>query len=694
VSFERLHPALQHHIVNSLGWQDLRPLQAATIDPILDGKTIVAVAPTAAGKTEAAMFPLLSRMATEDWHGLSVLYVCPLKALLNNLEPRLSNLAGFVGRRVGLWHGDVGSGARSRLLDDPPEILLTTPESIEAILISRRTDHETFFRNVRAVVVDEIHAFGGDDRGWHLLAVLERVSALTAQSIQRIGLSATVGDPESLLQWLRGSSDAAAEVVNPTGQTAAAPEVMVDYVHSLDNAAHVISSLHRGEKRLVFADSRARVEDLAVALRKRDVATFVSHSSLSLDQRRQAEQAFSEARDCVIVATSTLELGIDVGDLDRVIQLGASGTVASFLQRLGRTGRRPDTTRNTLFLALRPELSLATTLGLLLRWSEGYVEPISAPPEPLHLFVQQLLALVLQQGQLGRNLWARELGALPVIKSFIDDGRAGAIVEHLVDIGALVDDHGLLSIGPGAEKVFGYRHFMELTSLFTTNPLFNVRWGAKDLGLIDPVSLTRPDGARGTILLGGHAWDVGHIDWRHNEVAVTPSEHDDGKSRWQGESVPLSASVCDGVRRVLAGEDPSGVTLSQRAATTLGQLRDEFHWVKPGTTTLASTARGTRWFTFAGLRANKAIAAQLGHRLDSGQIDNLSIPIDRALTLDDLKRVRSNLELSVVTPADEFSVKFGETLTDDLLEFMATSRRSDPAAIARLQVEPIAGFRG
>ncbi len=230
MSFERLHPALQHHIVNSLGWQDLRPLQAATIDPILDGKTIVAVAPTAAGKTEAAMFPLLSRMATEGWPGLSILYVCPLKALLNNLEPRLANLASFVGRRVGLWHGDVGSGARSRLLDDPPEILLTTPESIEAILISRRTDHETFFRNVRAVVVDEIHAFGGDDRGWHLLAVVERVSALTAQPIQRVGLSATVGDPASLLEWLRGSSNAPAEVVNPSGQATAAPELTVDYV--------------------------------------------------------------------------------------------------------------------------------------------------------------------------------------------------------------------------------------------------------------------------------------------------------------------------------------------------------------------------------------------------------------------------------------------------------------------------------
>lgn len=193
---------------------------------------------------------------------------------------------------------------------------------------------------------------------------------------------------------------------------------------------------------------------------------------------------------------------------------------------------------------------------------------------------------------------------------------------------------------------------------------------------------------------GGHAWDVGHIDWRHNEVAVTPSEQGDGKSRWQGESVPLSASIGDGIRRVLAGTDPVGVTLSQRAASTLGQLRDEFRWVKPDTTTLATTSRGTRWFTFAGLRANKAIAAQLGHRLDSGQIDNLGIPIDSAVTLAELNTFRAGLSLTVVTPADEFSVKFGETIPDGLLEAMATSRSSDATAVGRVRDEPLSGYRG
>ena len=162
---------------------------------------------------------------------------------------------------------------------------------------------------------------------------------------------------------------------------------------SVSNAATVIASLHRGEKRLVFCDSRQLVEEIGAALRERGVTTFLSHASLPLDERRRAEQAFAEARDCVIVATSTLELGIDVGDLDRVIQVNDPPSVAAFLQRIGRTGRRPGSRRNCLFLALN-QGALLWSAGLLHLWGQGYVEPVVAPPEPRHIVAQQLLALV------------------------------------------------------------------------------------------------------------------------------------------------------------------------------------------------------------------------------------------------------------------------------------------------------------
>ena len=178
----------------------------------------------------------------------------------------------------------------------------------------------------------------------------------------------------------------------------------------------MIAALHRGEKRLVFCDSRARVEALAAELRQSGAETFVSHSSLALDERRRSEEAFSQSRDCVIVATSTLELGIDVGDLDRVIQIDAPATVASFLQRLGRTGRRAGTVRNCLFLATSDDGFLRTS-GLLRLWLDGYVEPVVPPPEPFHIFAQQLLALALQEGRVGRRTWRDWLGEMPAFRA-------------------------------------------------------------------------------------------------------------------------------------------------------------------------------------------------------------------------------------------------------------------------------------
>jgi ATP-dependent Lhr-like helicase len=401
--FETLHPALQHHIVNSLGWRELRPFQDAVIPAILAGKHLIILAPTAGGKTEAAFFPVLSRMLSAGWRGLSVLYICPIKALLNNLDIRLQRYCRLVGRRSALWHGDITPSARRRILRDPPDCLLTTPESLEVMLVSPHVDARRLFRTLQVAIIDEIHAFAGDDRGWHVLAVLERLTRLAGHEVQRLGLSATVGNPDALAEWLAGACTGEREVFVPREHHSPA-EVTLDYVGSLPNAAVVISRLHRGEKRLVFIDSRARAEQLAHALRQLEVTTFVTHSSLSQEQRHAAEEAFTSREDCVIVATSVLELGIDIGTLDRVIQVDAPPTVASFLQRMGRTGRRPGMRRNCLFLATRDNV-LVQAAGLIDLWTAGYIEPMTPPPQPWHILAQQLMALALQERGIGRQEW-------------------------------------------------------------------------------------------------------------------------------------------------------------------------------------------------------------------------------------------------------------------------------------------------
>jgi ATP-dependent Lhr-like helicase len=687
--FDLLHPILQHHIVNSLGWRELRPLQEEAIAPILAGEHVLALAPTAGGKTEAAVFPILTQILGDPRPGLSTLYLCPLRALLNNLHTRLETYAGYCGLRAGLWHGDIGTAARARILEDPPEILLTTPESLEAMLLSVRTYHQGLFRNLRTVVVDEVHAFGGDDRGWHLLGVLERLGAVACRDLQRIGLSATVGDPDRLLGWLLGSSTGCHRVVAPdAGATATATDITLDHVGSLANAAIVISRLHAGEKRLVFCDSRARVESLASELRSREVSTFVSHASLALDERRRAEAAFAEARDCVIVATSTLELGIDVGDLDRVIQIDSPSTVASFLQRLGRTGRRPGSTRNMLFLATGDGLPLLQAAGLLHLWAGGFVEPVEAPPLPLHLLAHQLLAYVIQEGRVGRNLWQEVIGRLPAYHDAIEIGDAERILQHLLGTGMLVEDAGMLSIGAEGERSYGFRHFMELTSVFTAPPTFVVRHGANELGHLDPSSLLTNDRSYATVLLAGRSWRITSIDWNRRFAWVEPTDRQ-GRSRWHGTGRALGNELCRAMRDVATGTDPAGVTLTERAQRGLTDVRGELSFARPGATSVVIEQTRARWWTWAGQRANASLGDALAE-VASSRGDDLSIGLDPARA----SRARLREQLSGLHPdtlptpaiASDYAanMKFSDCLPGSLALEVARQRLVDPSGVERV----------
>jgi ATP-dependent Lhr-like helicase len=702
--FDLLHPAVQHHVVNSLGWRTLRPLQTATIEPILAGEHVIATAPTAGGKTEAAVLPLFSRMLTEEWSGLSVLYVCPLRALLNNLHQRLERYGLLVGRRVGLWHGDIGQPERKRLLADPPDLLLTTPESLESMLVSRGVDHERWFSHLQAVVIDEAHAFAGDDRGWHLLAVLERLTRLANREVQRIALSATLGNPADILAWLTTTCARPGRVVSPPPEASQTPEVTLDYVGSLANAALVISRLHRGEKRLVFVDSRARAEQLALALRGHEVTTFVSHGSLGSGERRSAEAAFVEERDCVIVATSTLELGIDVGDLDRVIQIDAPPTVAAFLQRLGRSGRRSDTTRNALLLATSDD-ALLRSASVLLRWTEGYVEPIVPPPAPFHLVAQQLLALSLQESGVGRKLWAEWLGD-PMVLGTDAANAAPTIADHLVATGFLADDGGILGIGQEAEAALGRQHFMELLSVFTSPPVFSVRHGRVEIGLVPDETLTaRPAGhgagGAAVLVLGGRSWAIQHIDWPRRVVQVEPTDAP-GVARWSGSGQPLGAVVARGVRDVLLGTDPPGVTLGQRAVERLAQVRAEHSWARAGATSLVIDEKGrARWWTFAGWKANLWLARAVADlRRDVAAIDDLTVALDPTVdvmalraALDSIGTAEVDLRDWVTREAVE-GLKFSECLPVNLAKTVIQRRLADPGSTEQALAEDLVSWHG
>lgn len=616
-AFDRLSPALQYQIVNTLGFTGLRPVQEQSADALLDGKNAVVLAPTAGGKTEAAFFPALSMMDSEDWKPVSVIYLSPIRALLNNQEDRVSKYAAMLGRRAFKWHGDVTPTQRKKFLRDPADILLTTPESIEAMLMSSKFPAREIFDGLRLVIVDEIHAFAGDDRGAHLVSLLERLSRFCQKDVQRVGLSATVGNPDEILRWVQGSSQREGTIVNPGG-TKQQPEISLDFVSTYDNAAKMIKALHPGEKRLVFVDSRSKSERLGSTLNALNVTTYVNHGSLSLTTRRDAENAFEQGKDCVIVATSTLELGIDVGDLDRVLQIDSPATVASFLQRMGRTGRRGGPP-NFTFLAVEGK-ALLQAAALLQLHREGWVEPVQASTAAYHILAQQLMALCVQNAGTSSVDWFKWLQGATVYQNISEEDR-NELLAFMLQEEILSKEGGKLWLGPKGEKEYGRANFKELYAVFQSPQLIMVKCGTEEIGTVDANFLSAIDNPeeRGSFTLGARNWLIVHVDWNQGSCQVMPA--DSGKPpRWNGGSGFLSYEMCQAQRRILLSRE-NDPAWSKRTIAAMESLRMEHGFLDDAVAPLIDGGGHLEWFTFAGGAANVLLArlleAELGARVTS-----------------------------------------------------------------------------
>jgi ATP-dependent Lhr-like helicase len=494
------------------------------------------------------------------------------------------------------------------------------------------------------------------------------------------------------LQWLKSGATGHGQVIAPTEVAKKKSDVQLDFVGSIESAAIVISRMHRGEKRLVFVDSRSRAEELGSELRQLEVKTLVTRSSLSKDQRTRAESAFASESDCVIVATSALELGIDVGDLDRVVQIDAPTRVASVLQRMGRTGRRSDAVSNCLFLATNRQ-ALLRAAGLIELWMTGFVEPIAPPPRPYHIFAQQIMALALQLGGLERLAWRKWIDLVPAFAA-LSDADAEEILEHMIAIDILWDENGVVWFGRRGEKEFGYRNFMDLLSVFTSEPLFTVRCGQSDLGFVHELSFAAGKGGEKTLLLGGRSWMVTHIDWRRRVAYVEPVESR-GRSRWLGSGQSMSFELCQSIRRILASEDEPSLW-SLRARAEMKEAREEYSWVQDVDTTVVSSPTGLAWWTFAGDRANAAISQRLGELTGSvAESDGLSIAADLGVSVqefseavDEIRQAGTDTLKVNVKPEMLDGLKFTSCLPEKVARDILQTRLADRAALTSVLREP------
>ncbi len=606
-AFSRFAPRLQEAIVARLGWTSLRPVQELAGEALLDGCNAVVLAPTAGGKTEAAMFPTLSGLVTEPPEGVAALYIAPIKALLNNQAERLGQYTEMVGLRRMVWHGDVGAPDRKRFLAEPAELLMTTPESLEVMLVSERVDAGALFADLRIVVVDEVHALAGTDRGAHLMSVIERLARLSRHDVQRVGLSATVGNPDAILRWLQGTSQRPSRVVDPP-KVPGRRQLLVVHRPEMGLLARDAAQVAKGSKTLFFCQSRATTELVAEHMRRAGTTVFVHHSAVSKEERQLAEERFHHGTDACIVATSTLELGIDVGDLDRVLQAEAPDTVSSFLQRMGRTGRRAGKAANTTFFCETTE-GVLQAVALIELAKRGWVESIETGDRCWPVLVHQLLAMSLaSRGIPPEEAWAH-LSRVPDLAG-VHRAEFDRLIAWMLRDRSLLDVGGRLLLGPKAERHFGRRNFMELFAVFSSPQSYAVHTTAgAPLGTLNQGFVDRLVDGVSCFLLGGRAWAVTRIDHDERRIVVEPAPR--GKQPTWGGFLPqfLGFEVCQAALDALTSPEVYPY-LHETAAAVLTEKRAAFDGVlAPGVGGVEVDAGPDggvelRWWTFAGGRIN------------------------------------------------------------------------------------------
>lgn len=603
----RLLPEIRKNIKRRLKWDRLRDIQEACIDPILDGRNVLVSSRTSGGKTEAVFFPVLTKLSESKKSGLQVIYICPVKALINNLYERLSMYAAWTGVRVSMWHGDRPAQSKKNIKASAPEILLTTPESLGVMLITKDIENRSFFGNVQFVVMDEVHLVCGQDRGWQLLYTLERIGRYTPYSIQRIGVSATVGNPSKVLEWLGIASNRQSIVVSDMGsgaQTSAEREITVDWVGSIANVVDFIRQYRTDEKRLVFCDSRNGVEEIGSGLSKAGVDVHISHSSLGLEQKTEAEAAFVNSRSGVIVATSTLEVGMDVGDVGVVIQVNSPSSVASLIQRMGRSGRRKGAIQRLCCLCSR-ENDLTMTAGMVSLLDEGYVEPICPPPLPLNVLAQQVICLCLERG--GRCIEDELVDQLCHVsgKAGVDREKVDGVVCAMVERGYMMRDGNSLYVGHEAERSYGYRHWSEVHSVFSVGQTYTVLHERSPIGEISS-QLVYGDSASETLTLGGKAWKIIEVRARAGEVRVVRAESASTAS-WIGAGREITFAHAQSVKRILRGGRPN-IHLTNRSLIKLSEISEEFDFLDDEVTIRIGKSGAIDIWTFAGDRYNEALS--------------------------------------------------------------------------------------
>ncbi len=589
-TFEKYSPFIREFIY-SHGWESLSPVQTAAADVIFNtGDNLLLPSQTASGKTEAAFFPILSEFYENPPLSIGALYIAPLKSLINDQFLRISELCEEAGIPVFHWHGDVASSHKQKALKNPGGILQITPESLEAMLMTRSSDLIRLFGDLRYVVIDEIHTLTGCDRGNQIICQLCRLREKSGASPRRIGLSATIGDMERAARWLGAGSGRDTQIpsippakikwrlaaehfyigstVDEEGKNVTDLTEMTssDYrekseTMSLDPGYEYIYEATKGKKAIVFSNSREETEYICATLR--EIAEYrnepdrflIHHGFLSASIREEAEMKMKDDEiSAVACATVTMELGIDIGRLERVIQQGSPNTVSSFLQRLGRSGRRGDTPE--MIMVFREETPLPNTpLPQLMPWEllkaiaivqlyieERFIEPPLIRKCPYSLLFQQTLSMVVSCGAVYPKELAERVLSLPPFRYVTKEDYKLLLLSMINNDWLEMTEEKEVIVGLKGEKLTNSYKFY---AVFKDTDDYTVRCESDEIGQI-----TSPPPVGDRFALAGRVWEVEELDLPRHLIYVKPVK---GKMEisWPGDYGEVHTRILERMRQVL-----------------------------------------------------------------------------------------------------------------------------------------------
>ncbi len=602
-AYERLADFIQDYIYDN-GWEHLSSMQIRAVGAVLEKKhNLLFTAGTAMGKTEAALMPALTDIYEHPADSVGILYISPLKALINDQFCRMEEMLAGTGLFITKWHGDAAVSRKEKLLCVPGGILQTTPESLEAMLCRHPENVRILFSDLQYIVIDEIHYFMGNQRGLQLLALLERMQRIIGREPVRLGLSATIGDSRQALAYLNAGSTRKAKVIDYK-------EERRQYLISVTSTriggtdypvayGKKILKQSMGKRTLLFTNSRRECEILVAQVRRLALRAglpdcyYIHHGSISRELREEAELQMKQREGPVLTGTTlTLELGIDIGDLDEVIQASQPLRISSMVQRVGRSGRKTMQSRIAFHLRYfeaeggvleNLDLSLVRTIAMIeLYFREKYLESVRLPRFPMNLLVHETLSILSQKGCLYPHRLAEELLELAIFRHISQDELKQVLRAMMEKDYIRLYEDGAVGLSDAGERLCDH---LEFYAVFESEETFSVRWNEQEIGTVD-----RAYKAGDSFFLAGRTWEVQGCDMKHKRIDV---EQGTAKAdiRFGGKgALHTDRRTMEQIHQVLASEETYSY-LDEEAAGILAELRAEAK--RLGLLTLLSREPGT-----------------------------------------------------------------------------------------------------